>query len=164
MFTDRKEAGALLARALESHPRVSAVIGLARGGVAISSVIAKHLGIPQYVLVVKKIGSPGNPELAAGARVPDGQSLDIGNKTVIIADDGAATGATMEAAVVWVRKHGARKVIVALPVAPPDVALTLRTRADDVVVLETPEYFGAVGQFYRNFPQLTDKDVIELLR
>jgi len=139
------------------------IIGLARGGVVVSAALSKALHIPHDALVVKKIGSPGNPELAIGARVPEGQSLDVRDKTVIVTDDGAATGATMDAAIRWIGKRKAKKIIVALPVAPPEVEAKFRTLASDVIILETPADFYAVGQFYRNFPQLTDEDVVQLL-
>lgn len=142
---------------------VDLIIGLARGGVAVSAALSKALRIPHDVLVVKKIGCPGNPECAIGARVPKGQSLDVRDKTVIITDDGAATGATMKAAIRWAQKHKAKKIIVALPVAPPEIAEKLQTIVSDVIVFETPLDFYAVGQFYRDFTQVTDKDVVELL-
>ncbi|MCX6791452.1 MAG: phosphoribosyltransferase family protein [Candidatus Gottesmanbacteria bacterium] len=164
MFTNRTDAGLRLAKELLSYRgAVDLVIGLARGGVVVSAALSKVLHIPHDVLVVKKIGSPGNPEFAIGARVPEGQLLDVRNKTVILTDDGAATGATMEAAIRWVCKHNAKKIIVALPVAPPEIAAKLQTLAGDVIVLETPSDFGAVGQFYRDFTQVTDEDVVQLL-
>lgn len=148
---------------LKYRGAVNLIIGLARGGVVVSAALSKALHIPHDALVVKKIGSPGNPELAIGARVPEGQSLDVQDKTVILTDDGAATGATMDAAIRWVKEHNAKKIIVALPVAPPEVAAKLQTIASDVIILETPADFYAVGQFYRKFPQLTDEEVVKLL-
>lgn len=164
MFRDRNDAGLRLAKELLSR-RITAdcIIGLARGGVVVSAALSKTLHIPHDALVVKKIGSLGNPELALGARVPEGQSLDVRDKTVILTDDGAATGATMDAAIRWMKEHNAKKIIVALPVAPPEVVHTLRTLTSDVIILETPADFYAVGQFYRNFPQLTDEEVVKLL-
>lgn len=165
MFINRNDAGMRLGKELLSRRTAAdCIVGLARGGVVISAALSKILHIPHDVLVVKKIGSPGNPELAVGARVPGGQTLDVKDKTVIITDDGAATGATMEAAIRWAKDHKAKKIIVALPVAPPEVAQKLRTFTCDVVVLETPSDFGAVGQFYRDFTQVTDEDVVQLLR
>lgn len=164
MFRDRAEAGRKLGHTLLlTHQTADIVVGLTHGGVAVSSEISGMLYIPQGVLAVKKIGSPGNPELAIGAVVAEKQHLDVKGKTVILADDGAATGWTMTAAVKWIRNHGAKKIIVVLPVAPPDVAEKLRALADSVVLLSTPADFGAVGEFYTHFPQLTDQDVIELL-
>lgn len=164
MFTDRFEAGVLLGQQLATASiRTDLIIGLARGGAMVAAGVAKQLNKPFDVLVVKKIGSPGNPELAIGAVVPDGQPLDIRDKTIILTDDGAATGATMYAAIAWAKKHEAKKICVALPVAPPEVVGKLRILADDVIILETPTDFGAVGQFYRNFPQMTDEEVVQLL-
>jgi len=164
VFANRTDAGLRLAKELLKYrTAVDLIVGLARGGVVVSAALSKILRIPHDVLVVKKIGSPGNPELAIGARVPEGQTLDIRDKTIILTDDGAATGATMEAAVRWAQEHNAKKIIVALPVAPPDVAEKLRNLVDDVIVLEMPADFGAVGQYYRDFTQVTDKDVVQLL-
>ncbi len=164
MFTNRTEAGKRLAKELVSYrTAVDFVIGLARGGVVVSSALSNALGVAQDVLVVKKIGSPGNPEFAIGARVPEGQTLNVRDKTIILTDDGAATGATMEVAIRWAKEHGAKKIIVALPVAPPETAAKLQKLTDDVVILETPGDFRAVGQYYRDFTQITDKDVVQLL-
>jgi len=148
---------------ISRHITADIVIGIAHGGVVVASGVSEILQKPFDVLVVKKIGSPGNPELAIGARVPEGQTLDVGGKTIILTDDGAATGSTMEAAINWVTQHKAKKIIVALPVAPPDVVHTLRMLADEVIILETPDTFGAVGEFYRDFTQVTDEDVVQLL-
>lgn len=165
MFLDRTEAGRKLAYTLRTkHFQSDLVIGLARGGVVISSEIARTIGIKHDVLLVNKIGARGNPELAVGALVAPGQSLPVQSKEVLIVDDGAATGETMKAAVTWVRRKGAKKVTVALPVAPPDVIRQLNELADGIVVLETPSDFGAVGAYYKNFSQLTHADVIKLTR
>jgi putative phosphoribosyl transferase len=164
VFTDRNDAGMRLGKELLSYRgAVDIVIGLARGGVVVSAALSRYLHIPHDVFVVKKIGSPGNPELAIGARVPKGQILDVRNKTVILTDDGAATGATMEAAIGWVRDHEAKKIIVALPVAPPETVETLRPLADEIIVLETPADFGSVGQYYHDFIQVSNEDVVQLL-
>lgn len=84
-------------------------------------------------------------------------------KTIILTDDGAATGGTMFAAIRDVRNAKAKEIIVALPVCPPDTAAQLQKRADKLIVLATPEPFDAVGAWYLNFPQLTDEDVLRLL-
>jgi predicted phosphoribosyltransferase len=164
VFTNRNDAGLRLGKELISR-RITAdlIVGLARGGVVVSAALSRVLHIPHDVLVVKKIGSPGNPEFAVGAVVPEGQLLDIRDKTVILTDDGAATGATMYAAIRWAQNHKAKKIIVALPVAPPEIAAKLRVLADAVIVLDTPYDFGAVGEFYKNFPQMTDEEVVQLL-
>jgi predicted phosphoribosyltransferase len=130
--------------------------------VAVSVAVSNVLHIPQDVLMVKKIGTPGNPELAIGAQVPEGQLLDIRDKTIILTDDGAATGATMESAIRWAQDQNAKKIIVALPVAPPETAVKLQRLVNDVIILETPADFSAVGQYYRDFTQVTDEDVVQL--
>jgi putative phosphoribosyl transferase len=164
MFTNRTDAGLRLGKELISYrSAVDIVIGLVHGGVVVAAEVAKELHKPFDALVVKKIGSPGNPEFAIGARVPEGQTLDVRDKTIILTDDGAATGATMCAAIRWVSVRGAKKIIVALPVAPHEIVAKLQTLAGDVIVLETPPDFGAVGEFYRDFTQVTDEDVVQLL-
>lgn len=85
-------------------------------------------------------------------------------KTIILVDDGIATGATVEAAIKYLRKVGVKKIILAVPVAPKDTARRLGSLADDSIVLETPQDFYAVGQFYEDFPQVTDEEVVELLQ
>lgn len=89
---------------------------------------------------------------------------DLKNREVIIVDDGVATGSTLKAAIRLVRNKGARKIIVAVPVGPPDTIGELKKLADQVVVLLTPEPFFAIGQFYADFDQTSDEEVIELLR
>ncbi len=160
IFADRRQAGDLLAKKL-LRDRVVAdiVVGLAHGGVVISSVVAKTLGIPNAALIVKKIGMPGNPELAIGAVVPAGQTVAVQGKRVLIVDDGIATGETMKAAVAWVKDHGASSVIVAVPVAPPDVVIA----ANRYIRLQTPGGFGAIGAYYKKFPQLSDADMVQYL-
>jgi putative phosphoribosyl transferase len=88
----------------------------------------------------------------------------IAGRTVIVTDDGVATGATMIAALHTVRAAGARKIIVAVPVAAPDRIDALRPLCDRIVCLQEPEAFWAIGQFYRDFAQVEDERVLELLR
>ena len=164
VFDTRLRAGELLGnKLLETSIGVDLVLGLSHGGVAVAKPVAAALKKPVEVLVIKKIGTPGDPELATGAWVPEGQPLDIQDKNILLVDDGAATGASMYEAIRWVRQHKAKDVIVALPVAPSDVVATLQTLVSKVIVLEAPEDFRAVGAYYKNFPQLTDKDVVQLL-
>ena len=192
-FTDRNQAGNLLAEKLSSYRGQHAlVLGLARGGVVTARAVADGLNLPLDVVVVKKIGAPGQEELAIGALAPDGVSYgDFGksqitnlndqikqktllyrkgrkpyrlhNKTAILVDDGAATGATMEAAIRWVRKKHAKKIVVALPVVPKELIPKISPEVDELVVLHAPDEFGAVGQFYERFEQVTDEEVVELL-
>ncbi len=90
--------------------------------------------------------------------------LIVREKTVVVVDDGAATGATLEAAIKWLRKKKARRIVVGLPVAPPEVVAKIKPEVDELVVLETPGDFNAVGQFYKNFPQVEDSEVVKLLQ
>ena len=85
-------------------------------------------------------------------------------REVIVVDDGIATGSTMKAALASVKNRGAKTVIVAVPVGPPDTIKELKTLADRVVCLYMPEYFAAIGQFYSNFDQTNDAEVTELLK
>lgn len=89
--------------------------------------------------------------------------LDIHGKTVILVDDGLATGATMKAAIQWVKEQKAKKVVVAIPVAPPDTLKEVELLVDEVVCLYAPTFFSAVGQFYEDFRQTTDEEVMALL-
>ncbi|PHM19194.1 MAG: phosphoribosyl transferase [Curvibacter sp. PD_MW3] len=90
--------------------------------------------------------------------------IDPAGRTVIIIDDGLATGATMIAALHGLRQQNPAKLVCAVPVAPPDTLVKVRELADEVVCLQAPEFFQAVGQFYRHFPQVEDEEVIALLK
>ena len=89
--------------------------------------------------------------------------IKVLGKTIVLVDDGAATGATIKAAILWLRKKHAKKIIIALPVAPLEFTVTLQYTADAVVVLETPSDFSSVGQFYKDFHEVNDEEVVELL-
>jgi putative phosphoribosyl transferase len=99
-------------------------------------------------------------KLYRGTRSP----LDLKNKTVVIVDDGLATGLTMRAAVKTVKILGAGKIIVAIPVTPPDTADLIKKEVDELIYLDAPAFFGAVGEFYDEFGQTTDEEVIDLLK
>ncbi len=88
---------------------------------------------------------------------------ELRDRIVILVDDGLATGATMRAAVKALRERGAAKIVVAVPVGPPDTCHELEERADETICLSTPEFFQAVGQYYEDFSQTSDEDVRELL-
>ena len=92
------------------------------------------------------------------------EPLDLAGKTVIAIDDGLATGATMRTAVESIRGHAPARVVVAVPVAPPDTCALLRKEADEVVCLLTPEPFYAIGSWYLDFAQTTDEEVVDLLK
>jgi putative phosphoribosyl transferase len=213
MFYDRKEAGQKLAKAIKSQisgtaksvvlkSQNSVILALPRGGVIVAKEIADVLKIPLDVLVVRKIGYPGNPEYAIGAVGESGeivlseegkvvdpnylknevkkekeevkrrlkeyrgkkQKLDLKNKTVILVDDGLATGLSMKAAIKEVETQNPKKIIVAIPIAPPETIEELKKEVDEIIVLETPSPFFAIGNFYTKFDQVTDEEVKEALR
>lgn len=201
MFNNRAEAGAMLAEALRGTVGSDAIVlGVPRGGVVVAAEVARALGLPLDVLVVRKLGAPGNPEYAVGAVDEDGrvvggtsgivsdayleeaaevgraeiarrldeyrrgrEPLDVSGREVVLVDDGIATGMTLMAALDSLRRRGARRIVLATPVSSPDAARRLEPRADEFVTLLEPPLFGAVGQFYREFDQTTDEEVIELL-
>ena len=202
MFTDRREAGQDLAEVLRGRVEADAlVLGVPRGGVVVAAEVARELGLELDVVVVRKIGAPGNPEYAIGAVDEDGEVIGgaeaaadpayvrraaeegraeigrrlaayrhdrprarIAGREVVIVDDGIATGMTLRAAVESLRRRGAARVVIAAPVAAPESVRMLREVADEVMVLETPSRFWAVGQHYRRFEQTTDAEVIGLLQ
>jgi len=206
VFRDRAEAGELLAQALAAYAGREDVIvlGLPRGGVPVAAEVARALGAPLDVLVVRKLGAPGQEELAIGAIGEGGvrvlnaglvrsiglrdeeidriaareerelerrvtayrgghEALGVEGKTVIVVDDGVATGATMRAGLQALRAMGAARIVAAAPVGAVDSVAALEADADELVVLETPEWFAAVGQWYENFGQTTDDEVRALL-
>jgi predicted phosphoribosyltransferase len=206
MFRDREDAGRQLGRKLMRLAGRADVIVLAlpRGGVPVGYEVARLLGVPLDVFLVRKLGTPGREELAMGAiasggvrvlntevvrelRITPGEiadavaregeelrrredtyrdgrtAIDLRGKTVILADDGLATGSTMRAAVAAVRKPGPARVVVAVPVGAAETCRDFRSVADDVVCVDTPDPFVAVGNWYQNFSQTTDDEVRELL-
>lgn len=205
-FADRIEAGRLLGDALSRYADRSDVIVLAlpRGGVPVGFEVARATNAPLDLMLVRKLGTPGQPELAMGAiatggarvlnpdivaviRLPESEidaiearerrelerrerlyrgdrpQPDVAQRCVILVDDGLATGATMRVAVSALRSRGPDRVVVAVPVAPPDTVAALEQEADEVVCLETPEPFMGVGRWYRSFPQLSDDEVADYL-
>ncbi len=205
-FNDRADAGKRLAEELSGYKSSGAVVlALPRGGVVVGFEVAQALNAPLSVIVPRKIGAPGEPELAIGAVTEDGESIldhslivSLGvdasyiesqkrfeveeikrrmrvylgdrprpvlkGRVVIVVDDGVATGATMKAAVRSIRHQDPAKVIIAIPVAPPNAAEELKNYADEVVCLSTPHAFYAIGQFYLDFTQVSDEEVISLLQ
>jgi len=204
IFADRVEAGERLAKALVHHAgTASVVLAVPRGGVIVGEVVARALGAPLDVVVPRKIGAPGNPELGIGAVAPGIRVLDpsalsllrvspgylereieaqeaeierrqhayrdgraaqpVAGKVAIVIDDGVATGGTAVAALRWARAQGASHVVFAVPVAPRQSLSRLQAEADEVIVLETPEPFFAVGEWYRDFGQTTDDEVVVAL-
>jgi len=169
VFENRQEAGEALSQKLLKFKGIKGAVVLAipRGGVVIGKVISNALRVPLGVVYAKKIPAPGQPELAAGARIVRtkkfGKTPEVKGKSVILVDDGIATGETVKAAIKYLRKKKAKKIILAMPVAPKDTLKSLKRLVDEVIVLETPVYFGAVGEFYRDFPQVSDKEVLQCL-
>jgi putative phosphoribosyl transferase len=206
-FSDRRDAGRQLAEQLRRYAGESAVVlALPRGGVPVGYEIARALHAPLDVMVVRKLGAPGQAELGIGAvvdgdhpqvvlndevlravEIPPGY-LDeevarqlteirrrqeryrrgrprapIAGRTVIVVDDGIATGGSVRVALRGVRCAGPRRLVLAVPVAPPETLAALRPEADDLVCLLTPEVFGAVGRFYEDFEQTSDEEVVDLL-
>ena len=202
IFKDRIEAGQKLAEKLRALKDEDLVIyALPRGGVVLGKVIAKALGQPLDLLVVRKVGHPTDPEYAVGAVAEDGhtrfseegeglqkelkesiekerkeaerrrkvytedKTISALGKTAVIVDDGIATGLTMELAISEILHQKPKKVIVAIPVVPSDTAEKLKKEIDELVAIDIDKnYLGAVGAYYEFFPQLTDEEVINLLK
>jgi putative phosphoribosyl transferase len=203
-FRDRAEAGAALAAALRDRMAADGVLALPRGGVPVAAPVAEALDAPLDVLVVRKLGAPGHPELAMGALASGGVRVlnpalvdqlgvdddtlarvtaaeqrelerrereyrgdrppsDVAGRSMVLVDDGLATGATVRAGVEAVRARGAARIVVAVPVGSPDACARVREVADDVVCLHAPPSFSAVGAFYLDFGQTSDAEVQRLL-
>lgn len=206
IFPDRQEAGRQLAERLSRYAGRPDVIVLAlpRGGVEVAAEVARALGAPLDVLVVRKLGAPWQPELAMGAvagggirvlnepvirelGIPRGvidrvaeeelreverreqayrghaDALDVRDRTVILVDDGLATGSTARAAVQALRSLGPARIVLATPVAPPDTCALLAREVDELVCPVRPHPFYAIGVWYERFPQLSDAAVRALL-
>jgi putative phosphoribosyl transferase len=206
LFRDRADAGRqLLTRLgrLEGRDDVL-VLGLPRGGIPIAYEVARGLAAPLDVFVVRKLGVPGQEELAMGAIATGGVRVvnpdvvdalrispavldrvageearelerrqrayrgdrpepDVRGKTVVLVDDGLATGSTMRAAVAALRAQGPQRIVVAVPVGAQPTCEELGREVDEIVCLATPEPFLAVGRFYDDFSQTTDQEVHDLL-
>ena len=205
-FTDRHDAGRVLAQALSHYAGRSDVLVLAlpRGGVPVAAEVARRLDAPLDVFLVRKLGVPGHEELAFGALAEGGvevlhddlvRSLGLSraamaqvaarehleldrhdrlyrggrrpptveHRVVILIDDGLATGATMEAAVMALRERKPAKLVVGVPVGSREACDRLGRLADEVVCPSKPEPFQAVGLWYDDFGQTTDAEVNALL-
>jgi putative phosphoribosyl transferase len=204
-FEGRRQAGRALADRLQALELVDPiVIALPRGGVPVGFEVAEALGAPLDILLVRKVGAPGNPELAVGAIADDGQVIldaetiaalrvsraeisdtieserrelerrrrryrgdrlppQVSGRTVVLVDDGLATGSTAVAASRALRGRGAARVILAVPVSPLGVEETLGEEFDEIVAVLQPARFFGVGRWYRDFSPTTDAEVIELL-
>ncbi|MGZ5199076.1 MAG: phosphoribosyltransferase [Telluria sp.] len=205
-FKNREQAGKLLAQQLTAyaHRADVTVLALPRGGVPVAYAVAQALDVDLDILIVRKLGMPGQEEYAMGAIGTGGvrvmqpgfpglmgvtaqqveavaareqleiarrerlyrgtrAQVDMAGRTIVLVDDGIATGSTMLAAVQVVRQHGAARIVIAVPVAPPDTAEYMAGQVDQFVCLETPMFFRAVGQWYREFDQTSDEEVQDLL-
>jgi putative phosphoribosyl transferase len=168
IFRNRQQAGQLLANEVARQGYSDPVVlGLPRGGVPVAAAVAAKLKAPLDVILVRKIGAPMQPELAIGA-VVDGDAPEfVRNERLIrelgISEDEFVEEAQRQLEIIEAR----RKLWVAgrprIPVAPLQAVEELQQEADDVICLETPGYFGAIGFFYRDFSQVSDAEVSRLL-
>lgn len=206
LFHDRHDAGRRLAQVLIPYKgtKDAIILALPRGGVVIGYELSRALHLPLDVFVTRKLGTPGNPELAMGALTETGyrhlntdiiQSFGVSpveleeevqrqqqeierrikqyrkdkslpplsGRTVLLVDDGIATGATFYASLEALRVLKVHRLVAAAPVAPPNVRSELGARADEAVILETPQPFFGIGQFYQDFTQMEDEAVVHLL-
>lgn len=207
IYKDRWDAGKKLAEMLHKYIDRDnlLVLGLPRGGVPVADEIARALHAPLDILIVRKIGSPGNPELAAGAVSETGTVVlnedviasyrisneylaretarqeeeiarrialfrggrgvpELAGKTVILVDDGVATGATLKAAIATLKREKLARLIVALPVSSQEAEQEISPLVDEWVCLQAPAGFMAVGNYYYDFTQIEDTEVVALLR
>jgi len=206
IFNDRVDAGRQLAEQLRKYANRNDVVilGIPRGGVPVAYEVAVALGVPLDIFVSRKLGVPGEEELAFGAVATGGvrvldhdliQSVGISKEEVeritervraevlrreklyrgsrpparldgkiaILVDDGIATGSSMLAAIQALRHLKPASIVVAVPVAPLSTCDRLRKEVDDLICVQTPEDFFAIGNFYSDFSQTADSDVTELL-
>lgn len=205
LFRNRTEAGRRLSAALKDFRDQNVIVlALPRGGVPVGFEVAQTLHVPLDVFVVRKLGVPGQTELAMGAIASGGvrvlnrqvvrtlaispqqidaasaketlelqrrekqyrgnrESMEVRGRTIILVDDGLATGSTMRAAVAALRQQWPKQIVVAVPVAARSTCAELRQEADEVICLYIPLKFFSVGQWYQNFPQTTDEEVRALL-
>jgi putative phosphoribosyl transferase len=203
-FADRVDAGRRLAGVVRHRIEDPAVVlAIPRGGVIVGAEVARALGAPLEVVVPRKLGAPGNPELGIGAvapgvrfvdpwtlsrlRIPEGYlerevaaqeaeiarrettyrrgrpRVELEGRVAVVVDDGIATGATAIASIRWARASRADRVVLAVPVAPRQTLGALEREADAVIALATPAPFLAVGEWYENFEQTTDDEVLAAL-
>jgi len=205
-FRDRSEAGRILAAKLLPYANRSdvVVLGMPRGGVPVAFEVAQILHAPLDVLLVRKLGVPGNNELAMGAVALENICIlqsdviqhlgisesmieevatrelkelarrneiyrgsqpprDLKGKTIILVDDGLATGSTMLAAINAMKRQNCGRIVVAVPVAAAELCEKFKSEVDEIICASTPASFYAVSHWYENFAQITDDEVRELL-
>jgi predicted phosphoribosyltransferase len=136
---------------------------VAEGVEVLDERLVRMLGVPEDYLRREIAEQQEEIERRQTAYRSGRAPVDLEGKVAVVVDDGVATGGTAAAALRWARKRGARRVILAVPVAPPEAVPRLAREADEVRTLETPEPFYAVGQWYVDFPQVSDERVVELL-
>ena len=207
LFQNRTDAGRTLAKKLSHYAdrKDIVVLGMPRGGVPVAFEVAQSLRVPLDVFIVRKLGVPGQEELAMGAIASGGIrilndvvirskrisetvidavtereriELDrrelayrghrtapiVREKTVILVDDGIATGSTMLAAVAALKQQQPRRIVVAAPAAPVESCDELQQAVDELIVIVRPDPFYSVGQSYEIFGQISDEEVQKLLR
>jgi putative phosphoribosyl transferase len=204
-FRNREEAGRALASLLAPLGlEQPVVVAIPRGGLPVAEEVARALGAPLDVVIVRKLGAPDQPELAVGAIAEGGAvyldpetvlmlgiqreelasiaeretvelqrraklyraacpALDLADRTVVLVDDGVARGASARAAIRALRERHPRRLVLAVPVIAPDTVRELRGEVDELVAVDAPWHFGAVGYFYDDFQQLSDEQVLEIL-
>jgi len=201
LFQDRNEAAHFLSLKLSVYQGQNPlVLGIPRGAVPMAKIIAEALGGELDVVLVHKLGAPGNPEFAIGSvdelgntyvdpdfkvdsdylkaeiqaqlavlnqrrrsYTPIRSPIDPQGRIVIIVDNGIATGFTIMAAIHGIRSRKPLKIIAAVAVAPPQVVQEITAIADEMICLESPVDFRAVGRFYRDFHQVSDQEVMAAL-
>lgn len=207
IFANRTEAGQRVAAKLAGYAGRAdvLVLGIPRGGVPVAFEVARALDAPLDVFLSRKLGVPGQEELAFGALASGGTRvldedlirelnisavdiekiaqrvkaelerrervyragrppLDLTGKTVVVVDDGIATGSSMLAAIKTLRHMQPARLVLAVPVAPASTCRRLREQVDELVCVHSPELFYAIGQFYQDFSQVADEEVVDLLR
>ena len=204
MFEDREEAAIRLSQKLKKiiKNRDAVVVALVRGGVVLGKIISDYFSLPLDIIVVKKIGAPGNNELAIGAVGPKdtvywnnklskilniskdeklklkerkeveriqqeivlkANGVDFKGKTAILVDDGIATGATVITAAKFLKKEKTKNIILAIPFLSKDTLRDIKKYFDSVIYLFVVDEFYAVGEFYKNFPQVENEQVLRIL-